>query len=116
MDNKINLAKDLGARVRSSREALGISQAELARRVNMTRSGICRIERGNNTTPISKLKIIASALDVDPMYLLLGASSEDPKSELTTAQSIIINYVKTASEDRLELLIKYIDLLEGGGR
>lgn len=115
MDNKINLAKDLGARVRSSREALGISQAELARRVNMTRSGICRIERGNNTTPISKLKIIASALDVDPMFLLLG-SSENQKSEFTTAQGIIINYVKTASEDRLELLIKYIDLLEGGGR
>lgn len=115
MDNKIDLSRGLGVRVHDARMALGISQAELARRVGLSRSAICKIENGDNTTPINRIKKIASALDVDPMFLLLGAKSETPR-DLSNSQKIVIEYVTRADPSRVALLLQYIDLLEGGGR
>ena len=64
------LAKALGARIRTQRKARQISQDALALICNIDRSYMGRIERGEVSMTIEKLYRIASALDCDPASLL----------------------------------------------
>lgn len=61
----------LGERVKHYREALGLSQAELARRAGFTsRSAINKIESGHSQVSISRIKPLAQALGVHEQRLL----------------------------------------------
>ena len=61
----------LGERVRRYREALGLSQAELARRAGFTsRSAINKIESGHSQVSITRIKPLAQALGVHEQRLL----------------------------------------------
>lgn len=65
MDNK-----KIGQRIKQVREALGMTQAELARRMGYSaRSTINRIENGSQAFPMKKLDKFAQVLDVTPAYL-----------------------------------------------
>lgn len=60
-----------GERVKKKRKEMGVSGAELARRIEVTSSYICQLERGTKTMPTPTLKAIAealgcTALDIDP--------------------------------------------------
>ena len=71
----------LAFRVREIREALGISQAELARRADIRPSTLSAIET-NKTKGIdlTTLEAIANALDVDPSILIVREKSSRSKS------------------------------------
>lgn len=61
----------LGERIKERRKEMGISGAELARRIEVTSSYICQLERGTKIMPTPTLKAIAealgcTALDLDP--------------------------------------------------
>lgn len=61
----------LGERIKKKREEMGISGAELARRIEATSSYIYQLERGTKVMPYPTLKVIAEALgctviDLDP--------------------------------------------------
>lgn len=72
MDNK-----KIGQRIKQVREALGMTQAELARRMGYSaRSTINRIENGSQAFPMKKLDKFAQVLDVTPAYLA-GFTQED---------------------------------------
>ncbi len=58
-------AHELGAQVRERRLALGLSQAELAKRAGMTQPGLSRLEAGGTTPTIPLLERLALALDAD---------------------------------------------------
>lgn len=65
MDNK-----KIGQRIKQAREALGMTQAELARRMGYSaRSTINRIENGSQAFPMKKLDKFAQVLDVTPASL-----------------------------------------------
>ena len=64
------LAKALGARIRTQRKAQRISQDALALICNIDRSYMGRIERGEVSITVEKLYRIASSLDCDPALLL----------------------------------------------
>ncbi|OWL84034.1 helix-turn-helix domain-containing protein [Halopseudomonas aestusnigri] len=72
------LAKALGARIRTQRKARQISQDALALICNIDRSYMGRIERGEVSMTVEKLYRIASALDCEPALLL------PPIAELNT--------------------------------
>ena len=55
----------MGARIRSAREAAGISQDELAARIGLTRTSVTNIEAGRQDVPLSRLVVLAAALDVE---------------------------------------------------
>jgi ribosome-binding protein aMBF1 (putative translation factor) len=57
-------AFELGEQVRALREAHGISQAELARRMGTTQPAIARLEAGRIAPRLETLDRVASALDV----------------------------------------------------
>lgn len=61
----------LYTRIKERREALGLSQDELAMRLNYkSRSTIAKIESGANDIPQSKIKAFADALNTTTSYLM----------------------------------------------
>jgi HTH-type transcriptional regulator / antitoxin HipB len=56
---------ELGKSVRERRQALGITQTQLAERAGMTQSAVSRLEAGGMTPTIGVLDRVAAALDAD---------------------------------------------------
>src|SRR4051812_28924717 len=56
----------VGERVRELREKQGLSIAELARRSDLTRNGLSRVELGARTPSSVTVEKIAAGLNVDP--------------------------------------------------
>lgn len=73
-----DLAIDLGARLRSTREACGLSQRELARRAGMTNGAISLIEQNKSSPSVASLKKV---LDAIPMGLAEFFSVEQPPED-----------------------------------
>ena len=71
-------------RLKSAREKLGISMAEAARRLNLSKIGYCRYEYGDRTPSPQTVEVIARVLGTSIAYLT--GDSEDIKPDF-----IIIN-------------------------
>ena len=67
---------------RSAREAKGMTQAELARRVGVSPALICLLEYGKRTNPTwQTLAAIAHELDVTPSFLIRPNKDRDRKTD-----------------------------------
>lgn len=66
----------LGARLRVLREARGLSQAELSRRLEVPHSVIAHLERGRSNPAASTLKPLLVALDCSYDLLLMASDEE----------------------------------------
>src|SRR6266508_2508846 len=58
-------ALELGARIRALREARGLSQTELAKRMGTSQPAIARLEAGRVTPGLDTLDRVADALNVE---------------------------------------------------
>ena len=81
----------IGARIRSKRESLGMTQQELAEMVNVTRYTISRYENGETEVGVITLNNIADALSVTVLWLLFGFDYEN---------DIYNNLLKLTERDR----------------
>ncbi len=72
MQSKANYLKIFGTNIRRIREALGISQEELAHRAGLHRTYIGGIERGERNLGLNNLVKLALALETEPSELLKG--------------------------------------------
>ena len=63
---------DLARRLKERRKKLGLSQAELAEKVDVSQPTIANWERGGHVPRQEALNRIASVLDTDPSWLLAG--------------------------------------------
>ena len=59
------LAAEVGERVREAREAAGLSQRELARRMGTSQAAIARLEAGGVGATLTTLQRAASALGME---------------------------------------------------
>ena len=71
-DGKCNICGD---RVRAARERLGISQEQLAAKIqlnghSLTQKAISRIETGQRIVADYEISLLANALKVDPLWLI----------------------------------------------
>ena len=66
-----------GQNIKAAREAAGISQTELAKRIGTTRQQIGKYETDKQDMTLNRLVQIASALGVEPDTLI----TEDAKNE-----------------------------------
>ena len=66
---------DLGRRVKERREALDLSQAELAAKAGMDQAYISHIESGKYSSGIDTIGKIAAALDLEVAALLTDKKS-----------------------------------------
>jgi transcriptional regulator with XRE-family HTH domain len=64
------VAEGLGARIREAREWVGMSQAELARRIGLSKTAMNDIETGDTDPRASRITAIALELDVSADCLL----------------------------------------------
>lgn len=73
----------ISSRLRTQREACGLTTAELARLLNLDEEIIIQWESGKYEPTISMLIPLANILGCDPMWLLTGEVTppEQPKSE-----------------------------------
>jgi transcriptional regulator with XRE-family HTH domain len=98
---------DIGTRVREVREDLGMSQAELARRVGVARNHIVMIEAGSRTPSLALLERIAHELRTEPAELLrepVPLAPKDPQQWERLLASV--------RERRSEVEAKVEELLE----
>ena len=61
----------LGIAIRGVREAVGVTQTELAARMHVAQSAVSRIESGHTNVTIETLARIATALDA-PLSVRIG--------------------------------------------
>jgi transcriptional regulator with XRE-family HTH domain len=59
------LRQRVGARIRAARNAEGLSQEQVAQRVGMTRSSIANLEAGRQDMNISRLALVAAAVNLN---------------------------------------------------
>src|SRR4051812_38468818 len=88
--------QDLGARVARARERLGLSQAELAERVDLSQSAISRIESGGRGVDSLELAAIADALDASVLDLL----EAEPLAEELRVAARVEDFSEPAVADR----------------
>jgi transcriptional regulator with XRE-family HTH domain len=75
----------LGTRIRKAREHADISQAELARRIGISKNAMNAIEAGTTDPRASRIVAIAKELGVSTDALLLGTSATGKRAPRPTA-------------------------------
>jgi transcriptional regulator with XRE-family HTH domain len=73
---KEGIEKRFGRRIRGLREAMGISQEELADRAGMHRTYLGGIERGERNPALKNISALAKALEVDIAELFKFGTSK----------------------------------------
>ena len=67
----------LGLIIRERREARGLTQRQLARRIGIGEHNfISMLENGNDSLPVNRVSAMAAALDLDERWLMLCALEE----------------------------------------
>jgi transcriptional regulator with XRE-family HTH domain len=79
----------LGALVRSHRERLGKTQADVAEGTGLSRASIANIETGRQRILLHQLYSLAVSLEVEPYTLLPLAEKSRPRRDKPTLRSSI---------------------------
>ena len=102
-----SLRTTLGKRIRAAREALGISQEELAARADLNTSYLSQIERGMKEPSLSVLERLA-----DGVHLDLGELFErDPAAAPALQEREVARLLAELPEDKRKALL---DLIRAG--
>lgn len=64
--------RQFGAKIEALRIAIGINQAELAKRVELSRGSIANIETGKQRVLLADVEKFATAFGTSPKHLLRG--------------------------------------------
>lgn len=104
--------KNLSEKIRYLRIQKGLTQAELAEKLNTTKQTIGKYENQVVTNlPLNRVQELADALDTTPAYLM-GWGEEKPAAnsdELTDTQKTAIDMIKSMSDSDLEM---YLEILK----
>lgn len=103
----------LGEKVKLKREELGLSQEELAEKMNYkSKTSIHKIEVGITDLPLSKVKELAAVLKTTPAYLM--GWEEKPNEETTKVESPRFRWVarnaKKMTDEELGRLQKLMEV------
>lgn len=97
---------ELGKKIKQRREELGMSQEELAKKLNYkSRSTINKIELGKNDITQHKIVAFAKALQTTPAYLMGWVDDEETEKKNDTITDIIL---KLRSDSKLLKIVKDI--------
>ena len=84
-----------GSRVRALREKKNVTQEELARRVELSRTSITNIEKGRQRVLLHQVVEIADALDAKPSDLLPKGTPEEAGPALRDDVARVIETLKS---------------------
>lgn len=74
---------EIGRRIKSARDAAGLTQLDLALKANVSPSTITRWEAGK-LPPVRELVRLSGVLGVEPGYLVEGSDDESPSDDRIT--------------------------------
>lgn len=102
------MSNQFGDRLKATREARGLSQADLAERSGLQSSAVSHFENGRRAPSFDNLKKLADALSVSIDYLL--GRVEETASSGPTVQKIFRDLSKMTAADQ-ESLAALADVL-----
>jgi transcriptional regulator with XRE-family HTH domain len=111
-----NFQKLIGKKLRTLRREAGLSQRDLAMKMNLSHQQIQKYERGDNALPLQRVNSFASALGVAPVILVfpeIDRSAIGPAGSLSPDQAELLNLFE-ALPDR-ESRQRLLDLLRSLG-
>ena len=91
---------NIGERIIALRKEKDISQAELAKRLNVSRQAVSKWEQGTSSPDTAKLIQLAELFDTEVEYLATGIKPE-PKS-------VVLNVVETVERVEEKVVVKEI--------
>ena len=103
MENKQNLAKRLGRKIKEIRNDYGLSQKKLSEDTGLSISLISRIENGLAMPSIATLQSISYSLKVDIGYFFKG---EEPRQFVISPKTGRRTTVSGKGYDNIEILIE----------
>jgi len=80
--------KELGRRVKAARLAAGLTQEQLAERINLSSGHCAHVERGTTKVSLSALVDMANALNTTPDKLLIDNSYQATPHLFEEAQTL----------------------------
>lgn len=81
-ERSLDFVRLVGGRLRDARVALGLSQAELGKRLNLTPTAVGNYESGASEMPLGRLPELASALKVTVDSLVAPPSTNTERIEV----------------------------------
>jgi transcriptional regulator with XRE-family HTH domain len=90
-----SLYRLFGNRVRELREEKKVTQEELGRRVELSRTSITNIEKGRQRVLLHQMVEIASALDASPRDLMPGKQEVASNQSLRPDVAKVVEMLKT---------------------
>lgn len=86
-------AKEMGKRVKNIRLRMGYTQEKFAEKLNVDRSYVGKIERGEKSASVELVVLISESFDVTTDYLLKG----NPNTPKVTREEILTMIEKLES-------------------
>lgn len=117
MESNEDFRKLIGKKLRTLRREAGLSQRDLARKLNLSHQQIQKYERGNNALPLRRIKPFAFALGVAPANLMfpeVGGTDIDSSADLTLEQAELLRLYNELPD--LESRRKLLELLRSLGK
>lgn len=102
----------MGKRLRARARALGLTDTEVARRLDMSQPRYAQYVSDANEPDLSTLVRICRVLDVGPDYVL-GLKDADEVSELEAMQARATGAIKVMGPDRVRIAVALLDALNG---
>ena len=94
---------EICTRIQSRRKQQGLTQEQLADRMNVSIQMISNLERGNKAIRIDNLINLSQILDVSTDYILTGKETQGDFSTLTAR----IEALSPANRKMIEMLVDY---------
>lgn len=110
MSNELKSA--IGFRVQAARKAAGISQEELAARIERHKDSVSLIERGETMPTLPMLLAISEAVETSLQELLPSETKRAAQSKRRTKLEVeIMHLVRRVPEKRLHIAKEQLELL-----
>jgi len=104
-----HLKRHIGLRVRSARRATGLTQAELAEKLDRAVETISNIERGQALPGLEMLAAIGAATRVSLIYFLEGFEQERKITQSRQAQEqAALDAIRALPDRQLPLLLRLV--------
>lgn len=101
----------IGQRIAERRKTIGLTQDELAKKLNITKSAVCKVEKGDDNITLDTIERYAAALKCKPADLMGWTSVENVTQVKDNQIARLISYFnQIQSESEKETVLK---LLEG---
>jgi transcriptional regulator with XRE-family HTH domain len=110
--DNVELREGIAGRLRMAREAVGLSQGQVAKRLDMHRPTISEIEAGRRRVSAEEIASFAELYGIDANWITRGAtgSVEDTDKIVLAARQLSM-----LKDKDLERLIHILQMLRGAG-